>query len=138
MTYTIESLGAFKAPYYNTPDEPAEVSTEISRHEGCSEATCRAVLKDIFDPPEAELTLDMVEKEFSSPKYPVTKDKLEKIVDYYNGRAKLYNKMTRWLETAKPGDSNLIDIPAELNQFTTVDEPLAEQVEAYIKVTVKE
>lgn len=137
MKYTIESRNVFKTKYYNTPNESKIIQEDTSRYIDCTAETAKAVIKDILDPPEADLTMEHVEKEFSSPSYPISKEKLEAIVHYYNGRAKIYAEVMKYFEHigGLAGNSKTYKIPYEFNQFGVNDSELVEQIEAYIKIT---
>lgn len=106
---------------------------------------CIECIKDFMDAPIAELTLDQIHKDFGSPTSPISDEQARKILEYYNGRLKIYQQIKSELTSIHKHNSmydNIVvrryNIPHEYNEFVVDEnEALYDQNEAYIEVIIE-
>lgn len=144
MKYTITLFNKWKRPYFYTESKLNENSTCIETNYNSYETTdldlCKQIIKDFLDAPEAELSLDAVRQEFSSPSYDISESKLVAIQNFYNGRLGMYNTIMRQIELLEPNEvfCKKYNIPYEYNYFSVEgDETKEEQIEAFIELRIE-
>lgn len=95
------------------------------------------VLRELMDAPDEELGIEKVKKDFAAPGEKMSDDVAQKIVEYYNGRKKIYDNLKELLESGEL-EYERVEIPEELNGFTTQenDEEFKKchTIEAWIEV----
>lgn len=141
MGFRIKHYDDWDIPY-NTPN--GELSCRnigYDEYHSDSEYLAKQIIKDILDPPEAEMTLEMIEKEFSEPsgKWYVPEENLIAIQTYYNGRYALYQQILKDLEINKNYKKNFkYQIPYEYNHFNIDDEKnvFERQRNSYIEIEI--
>lgn len=101
--------------------------------------TAILVLEEILDAPDKYLTIDGVKESFANNVVArdISNRVAEKIAKYYNGRKDILNRIEDLLED-ESFERVKIDIPEELNGFTTIendeDFKKTKQLEAYIEI----
>ena len=136
MNYTITYHNDFTSPYmYNKPETTCQqINNDVYKTDQSELA--EKILADILDAPTAELTLEQIKDDFSSPRYPITEEKAVQIQNYYNGRLALSQTILQDLKDHSPRTLHY-DIPQKYNSFTVEDEDELTQNEAYIEIVIE-
>ncbi len=144
MKYTITLFNKWKRPYFYAESKSNENSTCIETSYNSYETTdldlCKQIIKDFLDAPEAELSLDAVRQEFSSPRYDISESKLVAIQNFYNGRLGMYNTIIRQIELLESNEvfCKKYNIPYEYNYFSVEGDRIEEeQIEAFIELRIE-
>lgn len=97
------------------------------------------LFRDEIDTPFTPLTLDDVRRDFSSREFPVPDEKLLHIMNYYNGRLEICEKVLETFHRDIPGEYRF-DIPYEYNHFDIYGETSAGEHmnDAYVLLTMAE
>lgn len=129
-------------PYWNSLKDGTRPLVEFTSkdvYRKLNKETAILVLEEILDAPDKYLTIEGVKESFAD--HIVSKDMpdhvAEKIAKYYNGRKEILNRIEDLLED-ESFERVKIDIPEELNGFTTLendeDFEKIKQLEAYIEI----
>lgn len=111
---------------------------ETTQYQSSNLSTCLSLAKDILDVPFAELTLQQVQKDFSSTSsdQPEDEKKMIAIRDFYNGRLALWNRIQSDVneQSIQKQKSFKYDIPEKYNSFCTDEDRESNQIQSYIEV----
>lgn len=141
-TFSITYNNVNLEPYWNSLKDGTRPLVEFTSkdvYRKLNKETAILVLEEILDAPDKYLTIEGVKKSFAD--HIVSKDMpdhvAEKIAKYYNGRKEILNRIEDLLED-ESFERVKIDIPEELNGFTTLendeDFEKIKQLEAYIEI----
>ena len=141
-TFSITYNNVNLEPYWNSLKDGTRPLVEFTSkdvYRKLNKETAILVLEEILDAPDKYLTIEGVKESFAD--HIVSKDMpdhvAEKIAKYYNGRKEILNRIEDLLED-ESFERVKIDIPEELNGFTTLendeDFEKIKQLEAYIKI----
>lgn len=141
-TFSITYNNVNLEPYWNSLKDgmrPLVEFTSKDVYRKLNKETAILVLEEILDAPDKYLTIEGVKESFAD--HIVSKDMpdhvAEKIAKYYNGRKEILNRIEDLLED-ESFERVKIDIPEELNGFTTLendeDFEKIKQLEAYIEI----
>lgn len=141
-TFSITYNNVNLEPYWNSLKDgtcPLVEFTSKDVYRKLNKETAILVLEEILDAPDKYLTIEGVKKSFAD--HIVSKDMpdhvAEKIAKYYNGRKEILNRIEDLLED-ESFERVKIDIPEELNGFTTLENDEGfekiKQLEAYIEI----
>lgn len=141
-TFSITYNNVNLEPYWNSLKDGTRPLVEFTSkdvYRKLNKETAILVLEEILDAPDKYLTIEGVKESFAD--HIVSKDMpdhvAEKIAKYYNGRKEILNKIEDLLED-ESFERVKIDIPEELNGFTTLendeDFEKIKQLEAYIEI----
>jgi hypothetical protein len=120
-TYSITIKNTTLEPYWQDLKDgsnPEIEYTDKQSYKKLNLETALLVLKEIIDAPDSELTLNSVKEDFKFSNSSMSDGVAQKIVDYYNGRKKIYEDIKDLLESGE-FEYEKIAIPEELNGFTT-------------------
>ena len=144
MKYTITLFNKWKRPYFYSESKSNEnsacIETSYNSYETTDLDLCKQIIKDFLDAPEAELSLDAVRQEFSSPRYDISESKLVAIQNFYNGRLGMYNTIIRQIELLESNEvfCKKYNIPYEYNYFLVEGDRIEEeQIEAFIELRIE-
>lgn len=144
MKYTITLFNKWKRPYFYAESKSNEnlacIETSYNSYETTDLDLCKQIIKDFLDAPEAELSLDAVRQEFSSPRYDISESKLVAIQNFYNGRLGMYNTIMRQIELLESNEvfCKKYNIPYEYNYFSVEGDRIEEeQIEAFIELRIE-
>lgn len=99
--------------------------------------TAKELVKELIDAPLAELTLEQVKKDFCyMDDTSLSEAKLISIMNYYNGRLGLYNRIIFDLENLQSTQTLRYDIPKEYNEFYLNDNIVRKHIKTYIEVRI--
>lgn len=140
MTYRIKLFSSFSRPYYFHGDEQTVcIQRTTDEYEAPNIKLAIQIIKDFMDPPETELTLEQVEREFSDKSSPVPEMNLVAIREYYNGRLAMYRKIMTDLDSTEFPVILKYDIPYKYNHFSVdLEDPLEKQLDAYLEIEIME
>ncbi len=141
-TFSITYSNVNLEPYWNSLKDGTRPLVEFTSkdvYRKLNKETAILVLEEILDAPDKYLTIEGVKESFAD--HSVSKDMpdhvAEKIAKYYNGRKDILKRIEDLLED-ESFERVKIDIPEELNGFTTIendeDFERIKQLEAYIEV----
>lgn len=141
-TFSITYNNVNLKPYWNSLKDGTRPLVEFTSkdvYRKLNKETAILVLEEILDAPDKYLTIEGVKESFAD--HIVSKDMpdhvAEKIAKYYNGRKEILNRIEDLLED-ESFERVKIDIPEELNGFTTLendeDFEKIKQLEAYIEI----
>lgn len=141
-TFSITYNNVNLEPYWNSLKDGTRPLVEFTSkdvYRKLNKETAILVLEEILDAPDKYLTIEGVKESFAD--HIVSKDMpdhvAEKIAKYYNGRKEILNRIEDLLED-ESFERVKIDIPEELNGFTTLendeDFEKIKQLEAYIEI----
>lgn len=141
-TFSITYNNVNLEPYWNSLKDGTRPLVEFTSkdvYRKLNKETAILVLEEILDAPDKYLTIEGVKESFADNI--VSKDMpdhvAEKIAKYYNGRKEILNRIEDLLED-ESFERVKIDIPEELNGFTTLendeDFEKIKQLEAYIEI----
>lgn len=147
MKYTVTLFNKFRRPYFYEKKDTTCINVEQSSYETEDMSLFKQMIKDLLDVPIAELSLEEVKEQFSSPPYnrDISEEKLVAIQNYYNGRFALCRTIMDDIDN----ESSLPDghestklkynIPYEYNHFVVEDddEYNEEQIEAYMMLEIR-
>lgn len=138
-TYALTTKNTWLQPYWNALLDGSKPEIEYSNKDSykkLSEETLKLVLKDVIDPPDHEMTIAEVKKEFAYSNEVMSDKVAQRIVSYHNGRKAIYERLLDLI-----GDDfeyEKMVIPEECNGFTTQenDEEFTKnrQLEAWIEI----
>ena len=139
MKFQITYFNKLKQLYNQSND--IVYNTDFKSYETSSFEVCKKLLKDFLDPPEAELSKEIIENDFSSKTFPLTEEKTIAIMDYYNGRLALYKTILDDFYEAVEAEKSLYkryDIPAKYNEFLFYNENFSTtvQIDSYIELKI--
>ena len=120
-TYSISMKNTMLEPFWQNLKDGSHPEIEYTDKQAYKKLNLEAallVLKEFIDAPDSNLTLESVKEDFKASNATMSDEVAQKIVNYYNGRKKIYDKLKDLLETGE-FEYEKIDIPEELNGFTT-------------------
>lgn len=120
-TYSITTKSTTLEPFWHDLKDGTHPEVEYTDKQSYKKLNLEAaliVLKEFTDAPDDDLTIEQVKKDLAKSNASMSDKDAQKIVDYYNGRKQIYLKLKELLESGEL-EYEKIDIPEELNEFTT-------------------
>lgn len=143
-TYRITTKTRFLEPFWQELKDGSHPTVEYMDKQSYRNLNVEAallVLKEFIDSPDEDLSLEDVKKEFYESNRGMSDRVAERIAKYYNGRKAIYEKLKNLLESGEL-EYEKVEIPEELNKFTTQEEDedidKEQQLEAWIEVKVED
>jgi len=141
MTYRIKLHNDWTEPYKYDGKAVKSRRVENTEYVVDDADAAKAIIRDFFDAPDKEMTVEDVQAMFCEPARtdPVPEKRLVEIRDYYNWRLSAMKDMFGDIDSGRVGLFRR-DIPYAYNHFTTFeeDEQDESQNEAYISVDTRE
>lgn len=120
-TYSITMKSSALEPFWQAladGSHPEVEYTDKQAYKKLSQEAALLVLREFVDPPEEDVTIESVKKSFTDSNSVMSDKTAQKIVDYYNGRKKIYEHLKELLESGEL-EYEKVEIPEELYGFTT-------------------
>ena len=152
IKYRIKLLNDFEEPYWasdNVQDAPSVIHRNMDEYIVYDEKVFRSILDEFLDAPKKKLTEKEVRKDFDDEMrvHRLSKERVNAIMAYYNGRLALKNKVYSDLaniDTKKMKKDFPVVlkycIPFEMNYFSCEDndpcDKLTKMNDAFIEVEV--
>ena len=138
QTYKMTLFNAHIEPFYNVelPKMHKHVTSESWETEDVN--VVYEWLHDELQSPIDSLTAEEVHRQFDDERLtPLSEEKVQKILEFYTGRAKLLNRITKDLKKVNGPCVLHYDILPEHNTFLAYGEDDgSKQLEAYIEIEV--
>lgn len=142
MKYRVKTFNDWTRPYSFMSDGDGQTVRErqTDEYETDDADLAVSIVRDWLDAPDRDMTEDDVRKQFDSPSRRVEDRYITGIMNYYNGRLRIFEKFKKDFENATEGAAMKYDIPYELNHFETDDSFVGgreTQHDSYFEVTAE-
>ncbi len=123
-TYSVTMKSVALEPFWQALADGSHPEVEYIDKQSYKKLNLEAallVLREFVDPPEEDVTVESVKKSFIDSNSVMSDKTAQKIVDYYNGRKKIYEHLKELLESGELEYEKHV-IPEELYGFTTQED----------------